>query len=180
MRENTRLATRGVSRSNSFRAERVKRSSNSATSRSPSTGTETGFYLSQGLAGFAAPLLCESAVVEVFPQLAVRPEIDHDGGLLTGFIHEETDSGNHRPTSRTCIPAANAAREIVLGLHFGQATASLAALHRGHDGILDEVRDLCQRETRLKAGNLPVLRGSGSRGTVTGGHARILADPQRT
>jgi hypothetical protein len=99
MRENTRLATRGVNRSSPFRAERVKRSSNSPTSRSPSMGTETGFHLSQGLSRFAAPLLCEGAVVEVFPQLAVRLEIDHDSGLLAGFVHEETDSRNHRPTS---------------------------------------------------------------------------------
>jgi hypothetical protein len=66
-----------------------------------SMGTETGFYLSQGLSRFAAPLFCEGAVVEVFPQLAVRLEIDHDSGLLPGFVHEETDSRNHRPTFNT-------------------------------------------------------------------------------
>jgi hypothetical protein len=42
-----------------------------------------------------ATLLCEDAVVEVFPQLAVLPEVNHDGGLLAGFVHDETYARDH-------------------------------------------------------------------------------------
>jgi hypothetical protein len=68
-------------------------------------------------------LLCEGAVVEVFPQLAVGPEIDLHCGFLAGFVHEETNSRDHEPISTACMFAAHSAGKV--------PPSGLAALYEG-------------------------------------------------
>src|SRR6266508_1040115 len=122
-----REATESVSLSNSLAAEGLMMRRYSATSL-PAAASQAASHHIKGNALLMGAALSHELIVNVFPQLAMKIEIDHDRDLLALLVGDEVNAF-HRFSSRT--QRSSHEMKSSAPARPGNLPASRASTHRG-------------------------------------------------